>query len=445
MKRSNAFFFAALWGVLALLAACNGGSSKPAKRPYEAWVLRSVLDQKPRMLSMALHDSLWAAYNTKTGTLYKVWRGKVNFDGPVYTTAHGPQPTSEGVPLMMEPDSAAWRIVASGTETTPEINYRGHAIRNNQVTLRYELLHNGQPITVTETPEYFAGKDGKVGFQRVFTTENVPSGAQVALRMHPASLLSEEDYRTDGTFTAQHKGIDDLEGKKYLNLAGTLTLKSNGKTEFAAEFTPQPAKALAAKEQLRGEEAVQALFAKSDCNTCHNKDVRTVGPAYKAIAEKYDNTSQRTEELVAKVIKGGAGNWGSVPMTPHPDLPKADATTMVSYILALDGEKPGAVKEHPLMPKPAFAIDFQKADPAAIDPNAEKPGIAVNIYKFSEAVPQFPEINGEMMPVAAGVVNALHANEGDLGDMENFALHASGFINLDKTTNVVFRIVADDG
>ncbi len=446
MNRSNALCFAAAWGLLALLAACNGGASKPAKRPYEAWVLRSVLDQKPRMLSIALHDTLWVAYNTKTGTLYKAWSGNVNFDGPVYTTAHGPQPTSQGVPFMMEPDSAAWRIVANGTETTPEVNYRGHTIRDNRVTLRYELLHNGQKVTVTEMPEYFAGKNGKVGFQRVFTTENVPSGAQVALRMHPASLLSEEDYRTDGTFTAQSKGIDDLEGRKYLNLAGTLVLKPNGKTEFSTEFTPQPAKALAAKEQLRGEEAVQALFAKSDCNTCHNKDVRTVGPAYKAIAEKYDNTPQRTEELVAKVIKGGAGNWGSVPMTPHPDLPKADATTMVSYILSLDGEKPGAAKEHPLMPKPAFTTDFKAVDPAATDPAAEKPGIAMNVYKFADAVPQFPEINDEMQPVAAGVVNALHANEEALGgDMDNFAIHASGFINVDKTTNVVFRLVADDG
>ena len=446
MKRSNALFTAVLCGLLALLAACNGGSSKPAKRPYEAWVLRSVLDKKPRMLSVALHDTLWVAYNTKTGTLYKAWSGKVNFDGPVYTTAHGPQPTSEGVPFMMEPDSAAWRIVANGTETSPEVNYRGHTIRNNQVTLRYELLHGGQKIAVTETPEYFAGKDGKVGFQRVFTTENVPAGAEVALRVHPASLLSEEDYRTDGTFTVRSKGIDDLEGKRFLNLAGTLILKSNGKTEFSTEFTPQPAKALAAKEQLRGEEAVQALFAKSDCNTCHNKEVRTVGPAYAAIAKKYPNTPQQTQELVTKVIKGGAGNWGDVPMTPHPDLGRDDATTMVSYILALDGEKPGAVAEHPLMPKPAFDINFERADPAAFDPAAEKPGIAVNIYKFAEDVPQFPLINGEMQPLEAGVINALHANEGDLGgDLDNFALHASGFINLDKAMNVVFRIVADDG
>jgi cytochrome c len=73
-------------GLLAL-GACNRGSeTRQVSRPAEAWVLRSVLDQKPRMLSIALHDKLWVAYNTQTGSLYKAWAGNVNFDGPVYTT-----------------------------------------------------------------------------------------------------------------------------------------------------------------------------------------------------------------------------------------------------------------------------------------------------------------------------------------------------------------------
>ncbi|MFT5167349.1 MAG: cytochrome c, partial [Saprospiraceae bacterium] len=82
------------------LPACEN-SDETAKentvqRPSNPWVFRSVLDIKPRMVTFALHDNLWAAYSTQTGALYKAWKGYVEFDGAVYTTAHGPQPTSVG-------------------------------------------------------------------------------------------------------------------------------------------------------------------------------------------------------------------------------------------------------------------------------------------------------------------------------------------------------------
>ncbi len=40
-------------------------------------------------------------------------------------------------------------------------------------------------------------------------------------------------------------------------------------------------------------------------------------------------------KLTGKVIKGGAGNWGQIPMTPHPQLSKKDVSEMVRYILSL--------------------------------------------------------------------------------------------------------------
>ena len=63
-------------------------------RPMEPWVFRSVLDKKPRMLTLAMNKDLFIAYDTKRGSLYKAWKGDVDLDGAVYTTYHGPQPTS---------------------------------------------------------------------------------------------------------------------------------------------------------------------------------------------------------------------------------------------------------------------------------------------------------------------------------------------------------------
>ena len=448
MKNSN-FLYVPLLGLLLASGACNNDQQESAQqqveRPREAWVVRSVLDQKPRMLSVALNEKLWLAYNTQTASLYKAWVGGISFEGAVYTAAHGPQPTTLGTPYMIEPDGNLWKIVSNGSEVTPDVNFKGHVIRDNQVTLKYELVYNGQTIEVEEKPEFFQVEGEEVGLERVFTTSGVPEGVQVALDMNLASLKSEEDFETDGTFKVEKKEQEQIEGKEYLKVSGTLLLNSNDKTQISIELAPKPDVAVAAG-QLDGEEKVLSLMAKSDCNTCHNVDVKTVGPAYVDVAERYPTTPEVTDQLVAKIIEGGAGSWGDVPMTPHPDLSEEDARTMVSYILSLDGEEEAAQADNKLMPKPDFEIEFQPVKPGEMSAGEEREGIALNAYQFAEGFSDFPEINDEMLPVVSGSINALHAGERGFGGLsENFVLHATGNINVEKNTNVVFRLVSDDG
>ncbi|HVX27792.1 MAG TPA: c-type cytochrome [Parafilimonas sp.] len=78
-----------------------------------------------------------------------------------------------------------------------------------------------------------------------------------------------------------------------------------------------------------------ALVAANDCLTCHKVDEKVTGPAYRDVANKYENTDANVKKLAQKVINGGSGNWGTVPMTPHPALSEADAEQMVKYILLL--------------------------------------------------------------------------------------------------------------
>lgn len=77
------------------------------------------------------------------------------------------------------------------------------------------------------------------------------------------------------------------------------------------------------------------LVAQSDCLTCHKIEETLTGPAYRAVAERYEATEQVIDTLSDKIIKGGAGKWGPVPMSAHPQISKEDATTMVKYILSL--------------------------------------------------------------------------------------------------------------
>ena len=79
-----------------------------------------------------------------------------------------------------------------------------------------------------------------------------------------------------------------------------------------------------------------ALIGQSDCLTCHKVNEASTGPAYALVAEKYSNAADTTVDRIAKkIISGGSGVWGTVPMTPHPALTEDDAKQMVKYVLLL--------------------------------------------------------------------------------------------------------------
>ena len=67
--------------------------------------------------------------------------------------------------------------------------------------------------------------------------------------------------------------------------------------------------------------------------TCHKDDVRVVGPSYQEVADKY--TDGDLDMLADKIIEGGKGNWGEIPMTPHAGMSKENAKKMVEYIMTL--------------------------------------------------------------------------------------------------------------
>jgi cytochrome c len=84
----------------------------------------------------------------------------------------------------------------------------------------------------------------------------------------------------------------------------------------------------------------QALADASDCKTCHHPTNKIIGPAHMEVAKKYEFTQANVTYLAGKIINGGGGVWGEIPMTPHVDLSQADAEKMALYVLSLDGEKP---------------------------------------------------------------------------------------------------------
>lgn len=123
-------------------------------------------------------------------------------------------------------------------------------------------------------------------------------------------------------------------------LCGSVSMiacNSGGSSSSSADSSKAVAAAPAAP--TASEKGLELIGA-SDCTTCHRLHKEsagaTIGPAYSDVAAKYPNAADTTvDRLVHKIITGGSGIWGVVPMTPHPALPPADVKTMVMYILSL--------------------------------------------------------------------------------------------------------------
>jgi cytochrome c len=77
------------------------------------------------------------------------------------------------------------------------------------------------------------------------------------------------------------------------------------------------------------------MIAASDCLTCHDVATKKIGPAYQEVANKYAGVDTALGYLAGKIITGGQGVWGTVPMTPHATLSLDSAKQMVKYVLLL--------------------------------------------------------------------------------------------------------------
>ena len=62
------------------------------------------------------------------------------------------------------------------------------------------------------------------------------------------------------------------------------------------------------------------LATTKNCMACHAVDKKLVGPSYKDIAAKYAGQSDAAAKLEGKVMKGGGGVWGPVPMPASPPV-----------------------------------------------------------------------------------------------------------------------------
>ena len=86
---------------------------------------------------------------------------------------------------------------------------------------------------------------------------------------------------------------------------------------------------------VSGQAYAQLDLARSkNCMACHGIDKKIVGPAYKDVALKYAGQKDAEDKLTQKVLKGGSGVWGPVPMPANSQVTEAEARTLVKWVLS---------------------------------------------------------------------------------------------------------------
>lgn len=75
------------------------------------------------------------------------------------------------------------------------------------------------------------------------------------------------------------------------------------------------------------------LATAKNCMACHAVDKKLVGPSYKDVAAKYDGQKDAVDKLAVKVMKGGSGVWGPVPMPANAQVSADEAKKLVAWIL----------------------------------------------------------------------------------------------------------------
>ena len=77
------------------------------------------------------------------------------------------------------------------------------------------------------------------------------------------------------------------------------------------------------------------LAQKKNCMACHSNDKKVIGPGYKEVAAKYAGQKDAADKLAQKILKGGSGAWGAVPMPANPQVTEAEAKQLANWVLGV--------------------------------------------------------------------------------------------------------------
>jgi cytochrome c len=196
--------------------------------------------------------------------------------------------------------------------------FEGEEVQSEEVNPKYTFEKAGKyPVRLTVVDQAGASTTKTLDIE----VGNDPPAVDIA-------LASNSSFYWEGVPIRYQVKVDDREDGSLAK--GSIDSKA---VDFAFGFVP----AAGGTDDL-GHKMVTdgfALIESSGCKACHSYEKQSVGPAYNAVAARYERTNETTSMLVKKILKGGKGNWGERAM-PAQAVSEQEAGHIVNYILSLD-------------------------------------------------------------------------------------------------------------
>lgn len=198
--------------------------------------------------------------------------------------------------------------------------------------------------TIQQVQERMPNRNGAVFWEGLWRVDGEPDTHNTACmsdcldEVVVSSTLPDHARNAHGDLAAQMRIVGPVRGVNALEppLAGSIEDNIDAVRQHARATLDAAAPTAdgAAGSSVSSEEteAVTALLNDNGCLACHARDTKVLGPSYLEIYSRYGDGDD-TGALVQKILNGGSGVWGPVPMPPHPNLSEADAERMVAWIL----------------------------------------------------------------------------------------------------------------
>ncbi|NQZ56670.1 MAG: ThuA domain-containing protein [Lentisphaeraceae bacterium] len=259
-------------------------------------------------------------YGNTNGRLRKISFGGFNYTPIIKVSA---SKTSGAIPLKVHFDSSGTHDRDKDDVLTYEWDF-GNGQNSSEPSPQVTFTKAGN-YTVTFTVSDQAGKSAR----QIFT-------------------ITPGNERPRLSFTLEHQGESFQWGQK-LNYKVSASDHEDGPLTAAqisvtAEYRPDGTfkdEVKSIDPRLNGMPASHSgtrLLLKNACISCHHSQVRSKGPSFSDIAERYADNNGARHRLIKKVKTGGNGAWGVTLMPPQSHIQDADIKTMLDAIFSMDKE-----------------------------------------------------------------------------------------------------------
>ena len=223
-------------------------------------VFRSVLDDRPRIATLYLKDSLCLAFDTEHCGIYKIWKGGIRKEGAVFTHIKNIQPTSWGDVFYDNPlASFPISVYLEGEKLNSRHQFKGYEITENAVFFKYTIAISGfDTIGVKEKYSITRDNGKNVSLLRHFEFNNLDEKLRLNLPLASGETVEIKEERWTTEYQLQE-----------------------------AIFR-KPKIILAKGDEHRG----KLWYDKSDCGSCHDLNKPGIGPSLVDIANRYPLTKK---------------------------------------------------------------------------------------------------------------------------------------------------------